>query len=72
MYVAHIADAARMNTTPSALSPISTPPSVTTPATVSTSAAALREVRVIAAATAIGPRNSIATPLPRSMRSMAR
>jgi hypothetical protein len=61
-----------MNIKATALSAISTPPSVTTPATANTRAAPLRPVRVVEAATAIGPMNSIATLLPRSMRSIAK
>ena len=53
-------------------SSISTPPSTQTPATANTSASALRPVRVVAAATAIGPTNSIVTPFPRSIRSIAK
>ena len=69
MYVAHIAEAARIHTSPTVLSPISRPPSTTTPIAASARATALRPVRVIAAATAIGPMNSIATLLPRSVRA---
>jgi hypothetical protein len=47
MYAAHIADEIRMKTTPSVLSPSSTPPRVTTPATASSNAIAFRTDRVI-------------------------
>ena len=72
MYAAHIADAPEMYTSPSGSVSISTPPSTITPATARSSAAVFRRVRVNAAATAIGPMNSITTLLPRSMRSIAR
>ena len=52
--------------------PISTPDSVITPIAASTSAAELRIVRVNAAATPIGPMNSITTLLPNGSRSSAR
>jgi hypothetical protein len=44
---------------------------MTTPVAASSSASAFLVVRVIAAATAIGPMNSIATLLPRSVRDSA-
>ena len=57
---------------PTVLPLSSTPPSTATPSAASTRAPALRRVRVITAATVIGPMNSMATLLPRSVRSMAR
>ena len=56
---------------PTVLPSSSTPPSTATPATASTSAPALRRVWVNTAATTIGPMNSIATDLPRSVRAIA-
>jgi sulfur-carrier protein adenylyltransferase/sulfurtransferase len=69
---AHIADARKMNTSPSTLSSISPPPSTTTPPIANSNATALRIDRVATAATAMGPMNSIVTALPRSTRSIAR
>ena len=72
MYTAHIVEASRMNSSPIALPSISPLPSTITPPTANNRATALRTDLVAAAATAIGPMNSIVTALPRSMRSIAR
>jgi hypothetical protein len=69
---AHIAEAMNTNSRPNGSASISTPDSTTTPTTASTSANVVRRVRVNAAATAMGPMNSMTTPLPRSMRAMAK
>ncbi len=71
MYAAHIAEAARSHRRPIVLSPISSPPSTSTPMAARPRAKALRAVRVIAAATMIGPMNSMATLVPRSVRASA-
>ena len=61
-----------MKKMPHGLPLISTPESVATPPAASTSAMELRALRVNAAATAIGPMNSITTLFPNGSRSSAR
>jgi hypothetical protein len=61
----------KMKRTPNGSPLSSTPLKIATPTTATTSAIALRLVRVKSAATVMGPMNSIDTPLPRGKRSIA-
>ena len=72
MYVAHMADAKKINSNPSGSSLSSTPDNTATPIAAQPSDSALRRERVRTAATKMGPMNSMATPLPIGKRSMAK